>query len=203
MSHGKLSKNLEKDHNTQKHLKEVERLRFEMQAEDAEFGLNIEDEETSESPEAASTPPSPPRSRSPPGPTEVLLEENGVAEPGAPEEPSQRGGTKKKQRKNQTKKVPSEPLTKTERMARTIGGARAGVQESDAGSTGTLQDVDGSEGPGVDDGPANPIHPFPLAPEQSKRDKRRAKQIKKAETEKSSATQVCINARILLVLRVG
>ncbi|KAJ6494641.1 hypothetical protein C8R47DRAFT_1116637 [Mycena vitilis] len=140
---------------SKKHLKEVERLKKEMLEDDAEFGLTVEEEE-----EVA---PEVPRSPTPlqevlPAPASIMddvaptmtssppLEEDEAARP---------NGKKKKPKKGAS--TQSEPLTKTEKLARTLGDVELEPTEESAQA----------EEPGI------------AAP--TKRDLRKARQAKKAE----------------------
>ncbi|KAJ7284825.1 hypothetical protein C8J57DRAFT_701487 [Mycena rebaudengoi] len=161
---------------SKKHLKEVERLKREMQQDDTEFGLG------EDVPSASRTPSPPadlPHTTDEP-PTERILETpaEDPSDPTQPEELSQPppipddghdatlrpNGKKKKPKKANT---PSELLTKTEKMARSI-----------------LIDpeMDGADEPAGDAGE-------PTVAVPTKRDLRKARQAKKAENAEAATKQ--------------
>ncbi|KAF9024928.1 DnaJ-domain-containing protein [Hymenopellis radicata] len=152
---------------SKKHLKEVERLRFEMQAEDDELGLDADGEVPSTSEPPLSPPPPlpdlPEESKSPDG--------DGLQpQPGKP-----------KKQKNKKK----QPLTKTERMTRNIEDPSSEPKlaridpESDSQLPSGTDEVEVVEGEATQ--PSG---------EPSKRDKRRARQMKKAEAAKLPENQL-------------
>ncbi|KAF7330413.1 DnaJ-domain-containing protein [Mycena venus] len=143
---------------SKKHLKEVELLKREMMAEEEELGLAAEVEEGDAEAEVPRSP-TPPAPAGSPDPTLSAREPSPEASPPPPlEEQTIRSNGKKKKPKKANPQY-DEPLTKTEKMARSLG-----VSE--------------------DDGEANePGTPAPAAP--TKRDLRKARQAKKAEAEKA------------------
>ncbi|KAJ7674172.1 hypothetical protein B0H17DRAFT_1161784 [Mycena rosella] len=158
---------------SKKHLKEVERLKKEMLEDDAEFGLAAEQEGD---PDADDVAPDVPRTPTPDPPVVSPVKETETAPAREASPPpldeddatSRLNGKKKKAKKAEQ----SEPLTKTERMARSL-----------------VVDIDEPERP---DGEADQ----PPAP--TKRDLRKARQAKKAESGEATGKQhrcnVCAEA---------
>ncbi len=160
---------------SKKHLKEVERLRFEMQAEDDELGLDADGLDPDEVPSSSAPSPEPlplpdlPEERKSP-----VLDKDGDGFQSQPEKP--------KKQKNKKKQALSEPLTKTQRMARDIEdlSSEPKLTRTEAESASRLPsgtDEVEVEGGGETKEPSGPVAP-------SKRDKRRARQTKKAEAAK-------------------
>ncbi|KAK0495324.1 DnaJ domain-containing protein [Armillaria luteobubalina] len=159
---------------SKKHLKEVERLRREMQEEDVELGLDAPEPDSS---------PEPPRSQSltPDIPT---IDEDPTtvasASDGELDEQQLNIGKRKKQ-KNKTKGPPSEPLTKTEKIGRRI--IDPSIPELQEQPRDQAQTVSSDE-----------PRPSGEAVEMTKREKRRARQSKKAEAQKNAESQFKCNA---------
>ncbi|KAJ7650445.1 hypothetical protein FB45DRAFT_887971 [Roridomyces roridus] len=134
---------------SKKHLREVERLKREMLQDNIELGLGEEEEAEEEIAPPPASPPPISREPSPPAQDD--------------EEPHLRPNTKKKKTKGDlASTTSSEPLTKTERMARSLAEPDSGEERNS---------------------------PAPTAP--TKRDLRRARQAKKAETGRQLRCNVC------------
>ncbi|KAK0193607.1 hypothetical protein F5146DRAFT_1031419 [Armillaria mellea] len=153
---------------SKKHLKEVERLRREMQEEDVELGLDAPEPDSS---------PEPPRSRSL-IPDIPRIDEDPIAVASASDgefEDQQVNIGKRMKQKNKAKKPPSEPLTKTEKIGwRIIDPSIPEVQEQPRDQAQTVSSD--------------------VAVEMTKREKRRARQSKKAEAQKNAESQFKCNA---------
>ncbi|KAJ7475665.1 hypothetical protein FB451DRAFT_1397073 [Mycena latifolia] len=160
---------------SKKHLKEVERLKKEMLEDDAEFGLAAEQEAEADD-TIPDVPGSPTESQEDPSVSlapgeEITINSAPRREPSPPplsdeernDATARPSGKKKKVKK--TDNMLSEPLTKTERMARNL--ADAEVERPDA---------EGDQ---------------PPAP--TKRDLRKARQAKKAETGEAPGKQLRCN----------
>ncbi|KAG7450990.1 DnaJ-domain-containing protein [Guyanagaster necrorhizus] len=161
---------------SKKHLKEVERIRKEMQEEDAELGLNDPELETPDLPRSQSLTPDVPT---------IDGDVTAVANASDGEDQQANIGKRKKQKnKNKIKKPPSEPLMKTQEIARNVLDTSIPEVQS--------QPRDQAQTVSLDD-----TRPSSVAVEMTKREKRRAKQSKKAEAEKEAESQfkcnVCSN----------
>ncbi|KAK7051093.1 hypothetical protein VNI00_005205 [Paramarasmius palmivorus] len=170
---------------SKKHMKEVERLRREMQKEDVDFGLAEEgddklrvEEDAEISPEdnidqtaeRSSTPNPPPESDSESGERDV-------------EPPVINKRTKKKKQG-----MPAEPLTKTERMMRQIPEVESPSSRKKNKQGQTLDATDGKpaehEEQAREDVPVDDVPKIPdKQPELTKREIRRARQAKKQEAK--------------------
>ncbi|KAK0469973.1 uncharacterized protein EV420DRAFT_1257249 [Desarmillaria tabescens] len=161
---------------SKKHLKEVERLRREMQEENAELGLNDPEPDSSED-----EIPNPPRSQSL-TPDVPSIEEDPTAVASASDgEDQQVNIGKRKKRKSKAKKMPPpEPLTKTQKTRQEI--IDPSIPEARS------QPRDQSQTVSSDDTRLSSV-----AVEMTKREKRRAKQSKKAEAEKNAELQFKCN----------
>ncbi|KAJ7494578.1 hypothetical protein B0H11DRAFT_1857532, partial [Mycena galericulata] len=143
---------------SKKHLREVERLKREMLEDDAEFGIAAGDEE--EVPKEIPRTPSPPVEDPPhvAEETPVIKEPSPLPDGELPTRPNEK---KKKAKKGSAGAAPSELLTKTERMARSL----------------------------VDSERDEPSAPIATAP--TKRDLRKARQARKAESGEAGKQLRC------------
>ncbi|KAK0204621.1 DnaJ domain-containing protein [Desarmillaria ectypa] len=154
---------------SKKHLKEVELLRREMQEEDAEFGLDDPEPGCS-----GGGTPGLPRSQSLTPDVSTIDEDPTVVVGASDGEDQQINIGKREKRKSKTKKPPSEPLTKTQETRQGI--IDPSIPEAQA-QTASSDDTRLSS----------------VAVEMTKREKRRAKQSKKAEAEKNAESQFKCN----------
>ncbi|KAK0480286.1 DnaJ domain-containing protein [Armillaria novae-zelandiae] len=159
---------------SKKHLKEVERLRREMQEEDVELGLDApEPDSYPELPRLQSLTPDIPTINE--DPTAVASASDGELEE------QQLNIGKRKKQKNKTRRPPSELLTKTEKIGRRI--IDPSIPELQEQPSDQAQTVYSDE-----------TRPSVEAVEMTKREKRRAKQSKKAEAQKNAESQFKCNA---------
>lgn len=171
-------------------MKEVERLRREMEMEDEELGLggdesqenlDLDAESRSEVVEDDEVPESPPKSPSPFSADVTTTkddDDDDMAEP-APEDDS-RIEEKPKKKKATLISIPADPLTKTERKRRKTAMVDDVVATSERGSGRGTPDIPSDTETGV------------VVPELSKREKRRAREAKKlADKQPPQVHQKC------------
>lgn len=173
---------------SKKHMKEVERLKREMEEDDEELGLAEEAELTEEEEEEADEDvDEPPGS---PSPDEVTQTDAGLPSPGdhesapAPPEPDYDGnsGTEARTQKDGDG-VEESPLP----LGRT--GKRKGKPPPREILTKTEKKMASMPIPGIDTVPQEPAEPIEPQVELSKREKRRLREAKKAQATDSSSTQ--------------